>query len=48
MLIFLFADTRLSHASVCRTISLMTKQKFGGGGERLTSSCFMMPNYECS
>lgn len=47
MLIFLFADTRLSHASVCRTIFLMTKQKFGGG-KRLTSSCFMMPNYECS
>lgn len=47
MLIFLFADTRPSYASVCRTISFMTKQKFGGG-KYLTSSCFMMPNYECS
>ena len=47
MLIFLFADTRSSHASVCHTISFMTKQKFGGG-KRLTSFGFMMPNYECS
>ena len=31
MLIFLFADTRPSHASVYRTISFMMKQKFGGG-----------------
>lgn len=31
MLSFLFADTRLSHASVCHTISFMMKQKFGGG-----------------
>lgn len=30
MLIFIFADTRLLHASVYRTISLITKQKFGG------------------
>ena len=30
MLIFLFADTRPSHASVCCTISFMMKQKFGG------------------
>lgn len=48
MLIFLFADTRPSHASVYRTISFMMKQKFGGGSKRLASSCFMMPNYECS
>lgn len=47
MLIFLFADTRPSHASVFGTISFMMKQKFGGG-KRLTSFCFMMPNYECS
>lgn len=47
MLIFLFADTRPSHASVFCTISFMMKQKFEGG-KRLTSSCFRMPNYECS
>ena len=37
MLIFLFADTRPSHASVYRTISFMMKQKFGGGGEQTLS-----------
>lgn len=47
MLIFLFADTRPSHASVCHTISFIMKQKFEES-KRLTSFGFMMPNYECS